>query len=164
MGVVVRTTILERVISLAMVFGGGALLVLALALAAAIQWIDRVLSNPLLFNQTAEWWLTTLSPFTLEVVTFALLFKFLPPVPISVRHVWLAALVCAFTWMVGTQSLALYGTFFGHNRTAYGAIGGVFAILIWMKFISQIVFFGAELCKVSITRAEGEPAPQGCSN
>jgi membrane protein len=157
-GVVIRTTIRERAISLAMVFGGGALLVLALALAATIQWMDRILGSRLLLNQTAEWWLTTLSSFTLGIFILALLFKFLPPTPIRLRHVWLAALVCAFTWVVGTRLLALYGDFFGQNRTAYGVIGGMFAILIWIKFVSQTVFFGAELCKVSVIQAEGESA------
>jgi membrane protein len=93
--------------------------------------------------------------FILGTITFALLFKFLPPIPIRLRDVWLAALVCALVWVAADEFIALFGVFFTYDRSVYGAIGGVLAAMVWMNIVSQAFFFGAELCKVSAKAAVG---------
>jgi membrane protein len=148
--VVVRTAILERVIAFVMVLAGG-----ALVLIAAAQWLDRVLGGVPLSGQATRWLLTALGSLIVATLTFASMLKFLPPVPIRWREVWLAALLCAVTWVVASELLALYGVFFGHSRSAYGALGGLLAVMLWMNIVSQVLFFGAELCKVVATR-DGE--------
>ncbi|HXD99421.1 MAG TPA: YihY/virulence factor BrkB family protein, partial [Candidatus Acidoferrum sp.] len=153
--VVVRTAILERVIAFVMVLAGGALLLVALVLIAAAQWLDRVLGGVPLSGQATRWLLTALGSLIVATLTFASMLKFLPPVPIRWREVWLAALLCAVTWVVASELLALYGVFFGHSRSAYGALGGLLAVMLWMNIVSQVLFFGAELCKVVATR-DGE--------
>ncbi len=159
--VVVRTTIRERVISITMVLGGGALLVGALGLNAAIQAVDSLLRSVPGFDQATGWSLGALSSFIVDTITFALLLKFLPPVPIRFRDVWPAALLCAFSWVAANQALALYGVLFGTSGSAYGAIGGLLALLLWMKVVSQILFFGAEMCKVAALRADTSPSSIG---
>ena len=42
----------------------------------------------------------------------------------------------------------LYAVFFGDSRSAYGALGAMLAVMLWMNIVSQVLFFGAELCKV----------------
>ena len=153
--VVVRTAILERVIAFVMVLAGGALLLVALVLIAAAQWLDRVLGGVPLSGQATRWLLTALGSLIVAALTFASMLKFLPPVPIRWREVWLAALLCAVAWVVASELLALYGVFFGHSRSAYGALGGLLAVMLWMNIVSQVLFFGAELCKVVATR-DGE--------
>jgi len=149
----VRTTIRERTFSIMILLGGGVLLATALGVNAAIQWVDRLLGSLSLFNQGAGWWLGILSSFILDIVTFALLFKVLPPIPVRFRDISLAALLCAFAWVVASQALVLSGALF-NSRSAYGALGGLLAALLWMKLVSQILFFGAELCKVTSARSE----------
>jgi membrane protein len=70
-----------------------------------------------------------------------------PPFSIRWRDIRLAALLCGVGWVVASELLALYGVFFG-SRSASGAVGGVLAIMLWMNIVSQVLFFGAELCKV----------------
>ncbi len=154
--VVVRATILEQVIAFVMVLGGGGLLLAALVLIAATQWLDRLLGSLPLLSQTG-WLLAALSSLVLAVITFAPMFKFLPPVPVRWRDVWLAALLCAVTWVVAGEVLALYGVFFGNSPSAYGALGGALAVMLWMNIVSQVLFFGAELCKVVATQGGGSP-------
>jgi uncharacterized BrkB/YihY/UPF0761 family membrane protein len=77
--VVVRATILERAVALAMVLGGGGLLLMALGLIAATQWLDRLLGRLPLLGWTPGWILTAAISLILAVVVFACLFKFLPP-------------------------------------------------------------------------------------
>ena len=62
-----------------------------------------------------------------------------------------AAVLCGAVWVIGAEILVLYGTF-GSGLGAYGALGGVLVIMLWMNVVSQMLFFGAELCKVSASR------------
>jgi membrane protein len=85
-------------------------------------------------------------------LTFALLFRFLPPVRLEWRHVWLASALCAVAWILGAEILASYAAYLGGNLGAYGAIGGLLIIMLWINIITQMLFFGAELCKIIASR------------
>jgi len=154
--VVVWTTILERVIAFVIVLGGGGLLLMALFLIATTQWLYRLVGNLPLLSHTTEWLLTAVSSLIIATITFACLFKILPPVSIRWRHVWLAASLCAVSWVVASELLALYGVFFGSSRSAYGALGALLAVMLWMNIVSKVLFFGAELCKVVVGN-DGSP-------
>src|SRR5262249_26020420 len=88
-----------------------------------------------------------LGAFVVFTLTFALLFKFLPPVRVWWRHVWLSALLCSTAWIVSTEVLALYGAYF-RRLSVPGALVALLAITVWLNLVSQVVFYGAELCKV----------------
>ena len=146
--VAIRLTILERVIASVMVLAGGGLLLIALTLIFATERLNGLLDSLGLHGQITEWFITTSSSLILTAITFALLFKFLPPIVIRWRDVWLATLLCSLAWIAAGEFLALYGFFFERNPNAYGAIGGLLAVLLWMNVISQVLFFGGELCKI----------------
>lgn len=139
----VQNVVKERAKAFAMVLGGGGLLILALILTAMAQWMNRVLGTVALAD---------VASLVLVTFTFALLFKYLPPVQLSWKEVRFAAILCAIAWVVVSQVLALYGSFVGNNPTTYGAITGLLAIMLWMKIVSTILFFGAEICKVTAQR------------
>ncbi len=107
-----------------------------------------------LLGRIAGWLLGASSSFILAALTFALMLKFLPPVPVRWRHVTLATVLCALTWVVTGELLTLYGVFFGNHRTASGALGGLLAVMLWMNVVSQVLFLGAELSKVVATRED----------
>lgn len=67
----------------------------------------------------------------------------------------LIATLCAAAWLIGAEVLALFGSYFGKNLGTYGALGSVLVLMLWMKVMSQVLFFGAELCKVVYTRSHG---------
>src|SRR5262245_18030863 len=148
--VVVRVTILVKVISFVMVLSAGVLLVAALVLVAVTQWLNRLLAGLSLPSQTG-WLLTALSSLILAAITFAPLLKFLPPVPLRWSDVWHAVLLCSVAWVATAEFLTIYGIFFGSSHSAYGVVGGVLAFMLVMNFVSQVLFFGAELCKVVAT-------------
>lgn len=151
MRVVVRVTILERVIAAVMVLSGGGLLLIALTLIVAAERLNRLLDSMGLRGQTTEWFITTIGSLIISAITFALLFKFLPPIVIRWRDVWLATLLSSVGWVAAGEVLALYGFFFERNPNAYGAIGALLAVLLWMNIVCQILFFGGELCKAVAT-------------
>ncbi len=144
-----RETLLEQAVGCLMVLTAGALLVLTLALVATVHWLSGVFSDLPRFGDTLGWLLALPVPLVLAMLTFALLFKFLPPVPLAWRQVWLAATLCAVAWLIGADLLALYASF-GDN-SAYGALGGLLVVMVWLKFVSQVLFYGAEVCKVVAT-------------
>jgi membrane protein len=149
--VVMLTTIFEKIAASVLVLGGGGLLIIALLIIGATQWLGVLVRALPFSNDAVGWLLRVLSSFVLANITFVLLFKFLPPVSIRWRDVWLAALLCSVTWVFAAEFMALYGDFFGNDRTTYGVIGGMLAIMLWMNVICQVLFFGAELCKVIAT-------------
>jgi membrane protein len=109
MSVAVRETILERVIASVMVLGGGGLLVIALALLLAANRVNRLLDVLALHGQTTGWFVTTMSSLIITAITFALLFKFLPPTVVRWRDVWLATLLCSLTCVAAGEWWSLYG-------------------------------------------------------
>src|SRR5215475_5306308 len=155
MSLVVRETILERVIASVMVLGGGGLLLIALALLVAANRVNRLLDSLALHGQTTGWFVTTLSSLIITAITFALLLKFLPPIAIRWRDVWLATLLCSFTCVAAGEVLSLYGLFFEKNPNACGALGALLALLLWMNLVSQVLFFGGELCEVAAGGSRG---------
>ena len=56
--------------------------------------------------------------------------------------------MCRLAWIIGAEILALAGAFFGNRPSAAGAIGGFLVMMLWMNVVSQLLFYGAELCKV----------------
>jgi hypothetical protein len=78
---------------------------------------------------------------------FSLIFRFLPDVDIRYRDVWSGALMTAVLFTIGKYLLTLYLTK-GSTASAYGAAGSLAALLIWVYYSAQILFFGAEFTQV----------------
>jgi membrane protein len=146
--VVVTATVIEQAVSFLMLLAGGALLLIALALVAVFQWLGAHLERLPQFDASVTWLLALPTPFIIVTLTFAMLFRFLPPVRVRWRHIWISAVVCATGWMIAAEALTLYGIFFADKFGAWGAIGGLLMIMLWMNIVSQVLFYGAELCKV----------------
>jgi membrane protein len=130
----------EKVLAFGMVLAGGVVLLLVFVAITGLNWVTARFSG--------EWELILPACVILVPLTFALLFKFLPPSPLPWRHVWLAALLCGGTFLVAVEILALYGAFFGKNFNAYGAVGAILVVMLWLKAVSQGLYYGAEVCKV----------------
>jgi uncharacterized BrkB/YihY/UPF0761 family membrane protein len=52
-------------------------------------------------------------------------------------------------WLVGAEVLTLYALFFSSSFSAYGVVGALLVLMLWMHATSKVLFFGAELCKVT---------------
>jgi membrane protein len=141
-----RETLQEQATAFLMLLTAGALLTLTLGLIAVVQWLSGFFSELPRFRDTAGWVLALPVPLILATLTFALLFRFLPPVSLTWNHVWLASVLCGLAWIVGADLLALYASF--GESSPYGAIGAVLAVMLWMNVMSQVLFYGAEVCKV----------------
>ena len=80
------------------------------------------------------------------IVTNALLlatiYKFLPKVRIRWRDALSGGLLVSFIWLVGQRLLVRF--LIGTSYSAYGIVGSFIAVMIFVYYISAIIFLGAE--------------------
>jgi len=160
---VIWATLLEKATAFVMMLAGGGLLLLALVLIAALHWVGARMSRLPWLSEPTALVLALIGPVVIAPLTFGLIFRYLPPTRLEWRHVWLASVLCAVAWLVGAEALALYGAFFGTSHGAYGALGGVLIIMLWMNLVSQMIFLGAELCKVVVQNERRQAIASQCS-
>jgi len=150
--VTLRATVAQWVAAYLMVLAGGLTLVVALALITITQWLSGLLTRLPLFELIPAWVIALPSSMILVGLTLFLLFKYLPPRPLPWRHVWLATTLCTLVWIIAAELLTLFGVFFRRSPSTLGAFGALLALMLWCNAVSQLLFYGAEVCKVSYAR------------
>lgn len=78
---------------------------------------------------------------------FGLVFKTVPDAEIGWSITLIGAVITALLFAAGKYALALYFKY-GAPTSAYGAVGSLAAILIWIYYSAQIVLFGAVFTQV----------------
>ncbi len=134
-----------RVMSLAMVFGVGFLLLVSLVISAVISAVGDYLGMGL----TGFGWqvINFFVSFVFVTVLFSMIYKILPDVQVAWGDVWLGASVTAVLFNIGK---ALIGLYLGGGTVAssYGATGSLAVLLIWIYYSSMVLFLGAEFTHV----------------
>jgi membrane protein len=142
-----RDFIWQRLVSFAMVLGLIFLLLTSLVVSAALSIAGKFFQGfiPLRAAITGQA-LEAMLSFAAIWVLFALIFKFVPHLPIAWRDVWIGAGVTALFFTIGKSLLALYIGTAGVGST-YGAAGSLVALVVWVYYSAQIFFFGAEFTR-----------------
>jgi membrane protein len=150
-----KYTIRLRLLSMALVVGGGIFLILLVILSSILAAVGNFVANVSPSLQSS-WGLVDLV-FSIGVLTFlfAMIFKILPDAVIGWRDVWLGAFTTAILFAIGKLAIGLY---LGKSApgSVYGAAGSLVVLLLWMYYSAVIVFFGAELTQVYARRL-GKP-------
>lgn len=149
--VVIRSVVLEKAIAFGMLLAGVLLALTAVALLALFDWLMSSLFT--------GWRIAIPATLVFVPVTFAFLFRHLPPFRLPWRHVVLSTLLCSTALLLGIEALALYGALVGRNLSVYGAVGSVLVVMLWLNLVAQGLFLGAELCKVSYRWANENRSP-----
>jgi membrane protein len=140
-------TIKQRFFSFAMVLGVGFLLLVSLVLSAALAALGGVVAGDQA-DQSLIWkTINVVVSFGVTTLLFALIYKILPDVKIQWRDVWIGALVTALLFTLGKAAIGWYLGRPGTTST-YGAAGSFVALLLWVYYSAQILFFGAEFTQV----------------
>jgi len=136
--------VLDRVISLGMIFVIGLLLLIALVVSALMKVIaDRVEE---IFPHITEL-AVIVSNFVLSfffiTTLFAMIFKLLPDIKIRLKTTYTGAALTATLFLIGEFLISFY---FGQSEPAsvYGGASSVVLILLWVYYTCLILFFGAE--------------------
>jgi membrane protein len=143
-----RDMLIQRLISFVAVFCLGLLLLLSLIVSAALGVIGRFFGGlvPAGAAIGAEILNLVVAPLGVAVL-FALIFKFVPDVPIAWRDVVVGAVVTSILFGMGRAALSFYLRTAGIG-SAYGAAGSLVALIAWVYYSAQIFFFGAILTRV----------------
>lgn len=142
----------DRFFSFTMVLGVAFLLLVSLVLSAGLAAAGRFFSNLLPFHALFAA-LNFLVNFGVTTVLFALIFKVIPDVKIQWRDVWVGAIITSALFSLGRFLLGLYIGRAGMS-SSYGAAGSLVALVVWVYYSAQILFFGAEFTQV-YARARG---------
>lgn len=138
----------QRVVSVGMVLALGFLLIASLILSAALNIIQNFFTDRLPVHLgLAGTVFNFFAPLLTTAFLFALIFKFVPDVPIDWREVVIGAAATAVLFSIGKSLLAFYLGTIGVS-SAFGAAGSLVAFVAWVYYSAQIFFFGAIFTRV----------------
>ena len=142
----------DRFLSMTMVLGMAFLLLVSTVLSAVLSAVSGQLVNQTVGSTGAT---AKVAAFATDLVLstgvvtvlFAAMFKWLPDVRVSWRDVWLGGFFTAILFEIGKYGLGIY---IGKAApgSAFGAVGSIVAMLVWVFYSAQILFFGAEFTQV----------------
>ena len=142
-----RGTLLDHLLSIAMLLISGALLLALLALSAGISALSQWLGDALPGGVTVWRIANALASFGLLSVLCGLIYRVLPDVEIAWGDIGIGAVVTALLLTLGAFLIGLYlGV--SNPQSAYGAAASLVAILIWVYYSAQVFFLGAEFTQV----------------
>ncbi len=122
-----------------------ALLVLASVVATA--WIGKITESLGIKWKYLSVGIDVIASVVVVTLLFALLYRTLPDAHIEWRTTWVGAFLSGLLFVAGKYGLALYFKY-AAPASAFGAMGSLAAVLIWIYYSCMIVFFGAEFTQV----------------
>jgi len=136
--------ILDRVISLGMIFVLGFLLLTAMVITTLLNFVAEKAET--LFPNITEIMIKTANyslSFLFITTLFAAIFKLLPDIKIRIKTTYVGAALTAVLFLIGESLISFY---FGQSSpgSVYGGASSVVLILLWVYFTCLILFFGAE--------------------
>ena len=80
----------------------------------------------------------------LNVILFAILYRFMPHVRLRWRDVIVGAILAGVLWQAAKQLFVIFiGTYLSSSNLVYGSVGAIIAFLTWTYISSVILLFGA---------------------
>lgn len=140
----IKGVILDRIISLGMIFFIGFLLLISLVVTTLISYLGEYINNfaPILTNYSLQ-----LINFLLSYIfigfLFASIIRLLPDIKIKWKTTFIGASMTTILFLIGKYLLSFY---FNQSDpgSVYGGASSVISILLWVYYSCLILFFGAE--------------------
>ena len=136
-----------RVLSFGLIMGVAFLLMVSLSVSAGISamgsWASGLMPGWELLLQGINMALSL----SITTVLFAMIFRFMPSVPIAWSDVWVGAAVTSVLFELGKFLIGLYLGKSGVNES-FAAAGSLVVLLAWVYYAAQIFLLGAEFTKV----------------
>jgi membrane protein len=136
-----------RAISFVLVVAIGILLLVSIMASSMLSGIESLLSE---FNIAGHGYLAKLNSvvsFAVIPILLAMAYKLIPLRRVEWRDVWPGVIIVSGLFLAGRSVLGHYMSLSG-MRTIYGAAGSLVILLLWIYYLSQIFFLGAEMTKV----------------
>lgn len=147
----IRQILQTRLVSFSMILVIGFLLLVSLVLSTTLAAVGNF-AGGLLPGFGFLWQLLNfVVSFGVITLLFAAMYKILPDATIAWNDVWIGAGITALLFTIGKWLLGLY-LGIASVGSAFGAAGSLVALLIWVYYSAQILFFGAEFTQVYAKR------------
>lgn len=134
----------RRLIAVAMLLLFALFIPITLSIQTLTAWLGSQLPG----------WIPLSSPvwdFIVSVLFLGIVFsgvhQWIPRTKINWKPALVGGFVSAIFFALGKFAFALYLSF-GTRISAYGAAGSMVALLIWIYYSTQVIFFGAEITKI----------------
>jgi len=128
-------------------------------LGMAVPVLTRLTKGWLFAESDFNPWVYTLGSFVIPLLvvffTLSLFYRLAPRQPKRFAQVWAAALSATVLLQAVEGLFEIYIRYFASSNVAYGAFGGIMALLLWIYISGCIFIFGACLCSA---QAEGLPS------
>ena len=139
----VRTVLYDRLSAFLMLMAVGALLmVLFAANVYVLTGVRMNIENRLPGGTILSGWAQFLFATATNALLFALIYRILPKVTVRWREAIAGGVLVALVWILGQRLLVTL--LIGPSYTAYGIVGSFLAVMIWVYYVSMILFLGAE--------------------
>ena len=101
--------------------------------------------------------------FFLLLLTFYLIYRYLPNRKMNGSHIMAGAVFASFGWVGASLLFSFYVNNFGSYATVYGSLGGLFALIIWLYISTLIFLLGGELNAICSSQAKECYRNQDCT-
>lgn len=154
----------HQIVSLVMLLAAAFVLLATFLLTSVAHLVDASPVGPLVAGAPAIAVLHSLAARTLAwvlpILVVALVFAFVPNVPVRVRDVWAGAVVTGLLWQAAFAGFSWYARDLSRYRVVHGSIATVVVFLVWVYVSAAILIFGAEVTAAHRrARAEAEVRP-----
>jgi membrane protein len=147
-----------RLFTFAVVMAVGFLLLVSLVVSTMLAFLGNFVNSHMAVPPVVALVLEPVISIVVTTLLFALIYKYIPDVPVKWRDVQIGALFTAVLFSIGKSLIGLY---LGKASvgSAYGAAGSLVVLLVWVYYSSQVFFFGAEFTKVYSERNDVPHTP-----
>ena len=136
-----------RVLSFGLILGLAFLLMVSLVASAAMAAVGSWTTGLFPGWEVVLQGVNMLISLGIEILLFAMIFKFMPSAPIGWHDVWIGAIVTGVLFEIGKFGIGLYIGKSGVDES-FAAAGSLVVLLAWVYYAAQIFLLGAEFTKV----------------
>jgi membrane protein len=136
-----RPFYVRKLRDLSLAAGTSLLFLVSLALKATMIFFDDV-ELPVLNALTAV--VAQLLAFSMMLIVFLLIYRFMPNARIEWRQVWPGAILATVLFEAARTLFVLYVGRFAHYELVYGSIASIIIFVVWMYISAFLVILGAE--------------------
>jgi len=138
----VRTVLYDRLLAFAMLMTVFLLLVCLFVANLVVSGIRARIEGWLPGSESLWDWCQFAGTVVTNALLLTMIYKFLPKVKIRWRDAVTGGVLVSFIWLWGQRLLVRF--LIGPGYTAYGVVGSFIAVMIWVYYVSAILFLGAE--------------------
>ncbi|MBC8060824.1 MAG: YihY/virulence factor BrkB family protein [Clostridiaceae bacterium] len=93
-------------------------------------------------------------PLTLMLLTFSLLYKYVPNRHLKFSDIIVGTIFATIGWIAISLLFSFYVNNFSNYEKVYGSLGGVIALILWIYISTLIILIGGELNAIKMSFIE----------